>query len=60
MEWLAALILKYLLVYPLAFLYYVFVYKGGRFICRFLPRRWAYELLRERGSRSRRPGHQLQ
>ncbi len=47
--WIIGLALKPIVTVAVAFGYYLLVFRGGRFICRFLPADIAECLLRSRG-----------
>lgn len=59
--WLIALLMKGSAVVLLAFLYYVFVYKGSHFLGRFIPDGKIKDaLFRERGDTGAGTGRELQ
>lgn len=59
-SWVIAVFMKGAAVVLLAFLYYVFVYKGSHFLGRFIPDgKWKEFLFRERGDSGTAPSTNL-
>lgn len=59
-NWVIAIFLKGAAVLLLAFLYYVFVYRGSHFLGRFIPAgKWKDFLFRERGNSGTAPAAKL-